>query len=204
MNTKNILLTYYEDMLYIFGVCPCCGEIFNLSHAIIRLKKTEAKLPRFQNIFKLQETVTDKEAKLEEAEEENTAGFEELSDENDDYDFMEPEIIQKFRYEGQKQAFQRIKKVDHVFTNRKLDPRDARLICTPVEFILFNGMTEDNEIDSIDFVTKHPSSKQDEKRINSIEQAIKSGNVDFVIVSVSEDGYIRYSSSNKELIEDKI
>ncbi len=195
METNMLLLAYYKDMRYIFGICPCCGEIFNLSSATIRSKLKPLTLPKYDHLLGAQEQIGSADEEMENIESRYHERFDALSMREEEYRAnVEPEIIQKVRLEGRRQAMKRIKKIDKVFTKKTIDPRDVRLICSPVDFIAFNGMTEKKDIKSIEFISHEPTSSSEEKTVKSIEQLIKKGNMEFVLVRVSDTGAIQYDS----------
>jgi predicted Holliday junction resolvase-like endonuclease len=88
----------------------------------------------------------------------------------------------------------RIKKIDKIFTRKSIDPRDIRLVCSPVNFISFNGMTHEKDIESIEFINHRPRATFEEKTLESIERVVRKGNVDFVLVRVSDRGAVSHDS----------
>ena len=52
----------------VFGICPCCGEIFNLSQSVIRLRRRPVKLPRYDHLLDAQGLIDDKEQEVERVE----------------------------------------------------------------------------------------------------------------------------------------
>ena len=105
---------------------------------------------------------------------------------------VQPIIEKKYKVEGRRQALARIQKIDKVFTRRKIDPRDIRLIFDPVEFVAFKGVTDGEEVSSIAFVTKAPENKSQEEVTNSIAKTIKNGNYEFTLIRIKENGTVDY------------
>ena len=158
MEPADLLLAYYRDTLYIFGICPCCGEIFNLSQSVIRLRRRPVKLPRYDHLLNAQGLIDDKEQEVERVEGRYGERLDAFTEREEEFKYVEPEIIRKVKVQGRRQAMNRIKKIDKVFTRKSIDPRDIRVTCSPVEFVSFNGMTESKEIDSIEFINRRPGS----------------------------------------------
>ena len=105
---------------------------------------------------------------------------------------MEPLIIKKVRHEGRRQAIAKIKKVDKIFFRRKIDPRDIRLLFSPIDFVCFNGMTENKQVDGVTFLTRHPVDRIQEKVVKSIATAIQAGNIEFVLARIEDTGEVEY------------
>ena len=95
--------------------------------------------------------------------------------------------------EGRKQALARIRQVDKVFTRRKIDPRDIRLIFDPVEFVAFKGLTDGDEVASIAFVAKAPQNRIQERIMESISRTVKNGDYEFTLIRISDKGAVEYS-----------
>lgn len=197
MGPADLLLAYYRDTLYIFGICPCCGEIFNLSQSVIRLRRRPVKLPRYDHLLNAQGLIDDKEQEVERVEGRYGERLDAFTEREEEFKYVEPEIIRKVKVQGRRQAMNRIKKIDKVFTRKNIDPRDIRVICSPVEFVSFNGMTESREIDSIEFINRRPASVPQERSLGSVEKTIKKGNVEFVLIRVSDDGTVTHTSARE-------
>jgi predicted Holliday junction resolvase-like endonuclease len=195
MEAKTFLLAYYKDVINIFGICPCCGEIFNLSKAVIRLKKKPMELPMFSDLLTAQERIDSLETEVSDMEDEYQDRLYSFSIKEENYRCSKQEMSNKFRPKGQRRALNRIKKIDKVFTRLNIDPRDIRLVWSPIDFIAYNGMTDKKEIDSIEFINHRPKSSFEEKTLISIERVIKKGDIDFVLIKVSDKGTVSYDSS---------
>jgi len=102
-------------------------------------------------------------------------------------------VEKRVRRSGRKLALKKISKIDKVFSRKNIDPRDTRLIFSPVEFVVFNGMTEYRKIDSLLFLGKHPESGSQEKILNSIGKVIKHGNLEFTQIRIDETGKVTYT-----------
>jgi predicted Holliday junction resolvase-like endonuclease len=196
METSALLLAYFKDLLYIFGICPCCGEIFKLNESVIRINKRQMELPKFSGLLTAQERIDSSETENLNLEDRYHDLFESVSKKEDKFKASEKESKKKYHREGRRYAINRIKKIVKVFTRLNIDPRDIRLVWSPIEFISFNGMADEykKEIDSIDFINHRPKSTFEEKTLISIDRVIKKGNIDFVLIRVSDKGNVTYNS----------
>ena len=103
-------------------------------------------------------------------------------------------IEKKYKVEGRRQALAQIKKIDKVFTKRNIDPRDIRLIFDPIEFVVFKGVTDGEDVSAISFVSKSPQSKRQEKIIESLYKSVKNGDYEFTLIRINENGSVDYSN----------
>lgn len=191
MEFDKFIIAFYQEQQHIFGICPCCDNVFQLSECAISVKGKKITIPEVKEITSLQnqlarleERIDDLDGKLYDQQDKYTELEQEIKD-------MESHVTKRYRNAGRKQALKQIGKVDKVFTKRNIDPRDIRLIFNPVEYVAFNGLTE-QEVQSISFVTKQIKNSRQEIAINSLEKTIKSGNLEFVIIRIDENGQITH------------
>jgi predicted Holliday junction resolvase-like endonuclease len=192
MDFNRFIILFYQEQHFIFGVCPCCYHIFQLSECVVSVKGKKIILPEVKEIMEHQAQVSKQEERLSMLDQK-------LFDQQDKYTYLEQEIKdgeshieRRYRNEGRKQALKKIKKVDKVFIKRNIDPRDVRLIFNPVEYIAFKGLTDDEEIRSISFLTRHIESRKHELAIDSLDKTINKGNLEFVVIRIDDDGKISY------------
>lgn len=153
----------------IFGICPKSGEFFRLSDCIIFLR--EKPTTDWLDIIKLKQNNLDKiEEKI---------------------DGKEETLREIAREKGRKEAKKLIRKIDMIFTPRKLNPDDSKVIFHPIDYIVFDGMKMKDSINKIVFLDKND--KRSERRVvqKSIEKVIEKGNYDWQTVRVLEDGKIK-------------
>jgi predicted Holliday junction resolvase-like endonuclease len=196
MNISKILLVFYKEQHFIFGICPCCNHIFQLSEASIGIRTKKVILPELKNIMDIQNQVSRRDDYNRTLEEQLFDYREQYSSTEQELEDMESMIEKKYRNEGRRQALKRMKKVDKVFIRRNIDPRDIRLIFNPIEYVAFKGLTEKNEVNAISFVTRHIESKKNEIALSSLSSTIKKGNMEFVLIRIDEDGRISYEKQN--------
>lgn len=192
MDINNFLIFFYKEQHFIFGICPCCAEIFQLSEASLSIPGKQVTLPELKIIQQEERKKELAEEKLEKV----ANRWEDLNDKYEDdkmlYDIEEPEIIKKVKITGRRKANNLINKFDSTFTNKKINLHDVNLLFYPVEYIVFPGMTDKKDFSKIIFYSKKPRNTIDEKLIKSIESSIQKGNIEFVVIRINEKGEISY------------
>src|SRR5881396_2866699 len=106
---KSDILKFFSIQRQIFGICPRSGELFRLSDCKVYVKSK----PTHDWMDKL-----DAKSRL-------LDGMEEKIDE------AEEGLREKAREKGRKLAYRTIKALDTVFTPRKLNPDDAKVVFHP-------------------------------------------------------------------------
>lgn len=164
------LIKFFSYQRQIFGVCPCCGEIFRLSDC--KVYRKEAPITDWKEKLEKQSAALDR--------------FEEKLDEKMDA------LREKAREAGRKQADRLIKKVDPVFAPLKLNPDDAKVVYHPVDFVVFNGMKAK---DLKNLVVLDAKEKPDDLRRvqESVANVIEKKNYEWLTVNVGMDGKIDLS-----------
>jgi predicted Holliday junction resolvase-like endonuclease len=165
MNTE--LIKFFSYQRQIFGVCPCCGELFRLSDC--KVYRKDAPITDWKEKLEKQSTALDR--------------FEEKLDEKMDA------LREKARETGRKQADKLIKKVDPVFAPLKLNPDDAKVVFHPIDFLVFSGMKA-KDLKSLIVL----DSKEKPKDLLSIQESvmntISKGNYEWLTMNVEIGGKI--------------
>jgi predicted Holliday junction resolvase-like endonuclease len=161
------LIKFFSYQRQIFGVCPCCGELFRLSDC--KVYRKDAPIIDWKEKLEKQSTALDR--------------FEEKLDEK-----MEA-LREKAREAGRKQADKLIKKVDPVFAPLKLNPDDAKVVFHPIDFLVFNGMKA-KELKNL-IILDSSNKPLDLKPIQeSVFNAIEKGNYEWLTMNVEIGGKI--------------
>jgi len=166
---KANLIKFFAIQRQIFGVCTCCGEIFRLSDAKVYMKKK----PSPDWMDKLHKA----DARLDKAEEK--------------IDAEEDEIREIARKKGRAAAMRTTKKIDKIFSPNKYNPDDAKVVFHPVDFVIFNGM-KNNDITDLVLLDRQVKDRSKKAVQKSIEKTVAKENYEWVTVQVSEDGSIEY------------
>ena len=161
------LIKFFSYQRQIFGVCPCCGELFRLSDC--KVYRKDAPIADWKEKLEKQSFALDR--------------FEEKLDEK-----MEA-MREKAREAGRKEADKLIKKVDPVFAPLKLNPDDAKVVFHPIDFLVFNGMKA-RDLKSLILL----DSKVKPKKLMTVQEsainAIEKKNYEWLTINVEIDGKI--------------
>lgn len=157
----------FQDFQRIFGVCPCCGELFRLSDAVLFHKSPPPRTPW--------DEIDIVRAKLERAEERL---------------FNETERLrQKAQEAGRKEMERRLQAVTAFFRKQRIAIRDMRLLFHPVDYVAFRGISE-GSCTSVEFIDREPTSMAHEALQRSIDQSIRAGNVSWITMRIGDNGQI--------------
>ena len=171
------IVLFLNEYQYIYGICPCCKEVFKLSECKLRFPSLQKKDDPFFQLKQLEKKVEMESLHLEKYEE-KTEKYLELAQ-------------KRARRKGQLLAKKQLKKIDPVFSGRNIDPQDVKTIFDPVEFVVFNHMnSESGIIKGIEFVSLDPKTRRKEVAVKSISSVLKKGNIEFKTIRVNKDGTI--------------
>ncbi len=162
------IVRFFAVQRSIFGLCPCCGELFRLSDTRVFLKARPKK--DWMDILRARDTRLD--------------GVEEQ------IDSAEEALREKARIVGRRSARLAVRRIDPVFAPRRLNADDAKVLFHPVDYVVFRGMKEQatiREIILLDGETRAPDRIRVQK---SIEKVIEMGNYEWLTVRVQEDGSV--------------
>jgi predicted Holliday junction resolvase-like endonuclease len=160
------IVRFFAVQRSIFGLCPCCGELFRLSDSRVFLRTRPKK--DWMDILRA------RDARLD--------GVEERIDD------AEEALREKARIVGRRSARLAVRRIDPVFAPRRLNADDAKVLFHPVDYVVFRGMKEQGtirEIILLDGETRAPDRIRLQK---SIERVVEMGNYEWLTVRVQEDG----------------
>jgi len=164
---KAEILNFFSLHRHIFGVCPKCEVISRLSECDVYVKARPTK--------DWLDKINDDEERLDRVEEkleEKLSALKELG-----------------REKGRQQANRIARKIDRVFTPRKLSPDDAKVIFHPIDYLVFNGMKAKKPIRNLILLDRKDKSA-DRKVQRSIEKAVEKGRYEWLTLRVGNDGSI--------------
>lgn len=171
----NRMLSFIKDGQAIICVCPCCDEIFQIMHARFIFPTSKPGKCLYGEIKAISNRVAREEQDLNLIEER--------------YNNWIQKIKERSRDSGRRLAKRKLIKVDHIFSARKIDPQDVKVIFDPIEYCIFSGMTKES-IRSIDLISRMPNNKSSEKNIKEISSAIKKGDYSFDTMRIDANGVI--------------
>lgn len=129
----NSLFEEFSELRKILCICPCCGEIVRVSDLHLKVKKPIVKTwldtyeAKIIAMNKEEEKFNEKEKKIRDA------------------------AVEK----GRKEAKKIVNNVVlPIFRKLKLNPFDVKPIFSPIDFLVFDGMTDKDKIKDIIFLSK--------------------------------------------------
>jgi len=162
------IFTFFDLHRQIFGICPECTEFFRLSECQIFLKKKPKR--------DWMDNVENENSRLEEFEQET-------------FD-IEQDLRESGREKGRKLARLAVKKVDPIFTPRKLNPDDAKVIFQPIDYVVFNGL-KNGSIKNIILLDREAKEQPHRRIQESIERVIDGKNYEWQTLRVNNSGEVK-------------
>jgi predicted Holliday junction resolvase-like endonuclease len=166
---KDDIFEFFAIQRNIFGICPHSGDLFRLSDCKIYLETKPTK-DWLDLINRDDDRITRAEEKLDEIEE---------------------TMRETARKRGRRLAQQRVRRIDRVFTPRRLNPDDAKVIFHPVDYVVFKGMKSNGPMEEIVFLDRDTRSPERRRIQRSIEQVLETERYEWMTVRIREDGTIK-------------
>ena len=94
------------------------------------------------------------------------------------------------REKGRKLAQLAVKKVDPIFTPRKLNPDDAKVIFQPIDYVVFNGL-KNGSIKNIILLDREAKEQPHRRIQESIERVIDGKNYEWQTLRVNNSGEVK-------------
>ena len=164
---KNDMIKFFRMQRQIFGICPQSGEFFRLSECRISTDKKLA--PDWMDKLKKSGKMIDKQENI--------------------IDLESEKLRESARKKGRAQANRVARKVDPIFTPRKLNPDDSKVIFHPVDYVVFNGMKK-NDIKNLVILDRKIKSPKNRGLQNSIRNSVEKENYEWLTLRVKRNGSI--------------
>ncbi len=162
------IVRFFAIQRNIFGLCPCCGEIFRLSDCRVYLRTKPQK--DWMDILESKDNhLNRKEEKIDEIEE---------------------ALREKARAAGRRMARRAITRIDPVFAPRHLNADDAKVLFHPVDYVVFCGMKDSGIVKEIVLLDRKAEAPKRRRVQRSIEKVVEAGKYDWLTVRVQNDGTI--------------
>jgi len=165
---KSDILEFFNVQRQIFGICPRSGEFFRLSDCKVYLRVK----PVHDWIDKLESDSAHLDLVGEKIEEKKEL------------------LREKAREKGRRLARLAVRRIDPIFTPRKLNPDDAKVIFHPVDYIVFNGMKAAETIKDVALLDRKTDSPDRRSLQDNIGEVVTKGNYEWLTLRVREDGSI--------------
>ncbi len=160
-------LIWFEELKQLYGICPCCGDIFRLSDADI-FTKTPPPKTVFDNISEQQQR---------------------LGIAKQNFEDKKGEIKVQATERGRAKAQRKLRKISPFLYDRAVNANDIKVIFDPVEYIVFRGLTDKN-CTSLELVDHPPETKEHEIVQRSIQHVIEEGNIEWQTFRINDSGII--------------
>ena len=157
----------FQDFRSILCVCPCCGDIVRVSDLHLQYRDEAPKTwlddydTQLREFAKLVEEFGEQEARIR------------------------AEAIARGRLKVIESANTCI---DPRISCLSYDPYDIKALFSPIDFVVFNGMNHDENLNDIVFLGEK---KEDQVR-DSLRDTIEAENYDFKIARVSDEGNVTF------------
>ncbi len=207
------LVGFFKRAQHLWGRCPCCGDLFRLSEAVISYGSEPPKdwLTRLQNQKKAVEQQKDKlddwQGEVEGREYEVQAQQRELDRRAQNLvkearglarEMMKDDKkMKKLLTEARREAVQRsrstllgklFERLAPFLQRFDHDPRDVRAIMDPVDYVVFDGLTINRRVERITFVEVKSGTSRTSPVQRSIFEAIREGRIGTAVWHVGDRG----------------
>lgn len=162
---SNPVVSLFALQGQIFGVCPCCDELFRLSDCDLFLRSTPPRT--------WLDALEEKETRLAEREDALELRLDDLRD--------------AARGQGRHEARKLVAKLDRIFSPLRLHADDAKTICHPIDYVVFDGLNSASTVKRMVLLDREPRSKARETLQASIRLALQRGNVEWNELHVSDE-----------------
>lgn len=161
------IVRMFQEMKRIYGLCPCCSEVFRLSDIQVFTSGAPPQTP-FDRAAADQERIRAAVAR---------------------FDDREERIREAARAKGQAAARRRLRKIASVFTARRVDPQDVKVLFDPVDYVAFRGLNGAG-VSSIEFIDRPAETRHRERVQRSLAAAVRKGNVEWRLLRIGDDGAV--------------
>lgn len=164
------LSTEFQNFRKILCVCPCCDRIVRVSdlHLYTKGQVETTWLDQFEHDVRL------------------------FKSENEEFEKIEEELREKAREKGRKEADKAIRKTIHdAFRKMKINPFDVKPIFYPVEYVVFNGMTKEETVDKVMFLSRKFCQPNFDTLQQQTEKAIEQRKYSWNLIKLDEEGKMK-------------
>jgi hypothetical protein len=81
-------------------------------------------------------------------------------------------------------------RIDPIFTPRRLNPDDAKIIFHPIDYVVFNGMKGGERMRSVILLDREGATADQRRLQKSIEKTVERGRLAWQTLRVGDDGTI--------------
>ncbi len=170
----NELLDVFQSFRKILCVCPCCGEIVRMSD--LHLKYSGETPKTWLDEYELQLLALEEKEQVFEA--------------------KEAELRGKAIERGRNKVPILVKNcLCPEFKSLEYDPYDIKAIMDPVDFVVFDGLNEGKQVQSVTFLAKI-TNPQMRRVTNSIKTTVSRGSYDWKVARITTKGKVEFEHKN--------
>jgi len=170
----NGILSTFQAFRRVLCLCPHCQAILRLSDLPLKYRGVAPKT--WLDTF---------ETKLSSAEEKEAR-----------FDEKEKKLRDQAAERGRRKVPMMIRKsMDSQFAKLKYNPYDIKALLHPVDFVVFDGLENKEELRNIIFLSKAVDNEQLIRLRNSIEKTVEEKRYNWQVARVSIDGKIEMTES---------
>ncbi len=165
------LVDIFQSFRKILCVCPCCGEIVRLSDLHL---KYSGKAPKtWLDEHELDLVSLEKKEQLFEEE--------------------EGKIREKSIERGRKKVPLLVKQcLCPEFGKLEYDPYDIKAVMDPVDFVVFDGLNEGEEVRSVTFLSRKGPTSYQNAVIETIKKAVDKNKYDWKVARIATNGKVDF------------
>ena len=164
---------FLREQRHVFGTCPCCSQMFRLSETRVSYRS------RYEPdwLDRLQKNMEKTESKVE--------NFEEAESE------VREKAVERAR---QKLLPKLLNRAVPLFARKKLPIHDIRTLLHPIDFIVFDGLSDSRreELNRILLLDSKPRTDGQRKLHESLREAIDCQALDWGTIRISEVGEVEH------------
>ena len=170
----NELLDAFQSFRRILCVYPCCGEIVRMSD--LHLKYSGKSPKTWLDEYELQ--------------------LLELEGKEQAFGAKEATLRERAIERGRNKVPLMVKNcLCPEFKELEYDPYDIKAIMDPVDFIVFDGLNQGKQVQSVTFLAK-PTNPQMSEVTETIKTAVSKGSYDWKVARITTDGKVDFERVN--------
>lgn len=169
----SALATFIQGGQRLIAQCPHCDQLFQVLHARFIFPSKDPGRCEYADLLALQAATSRVSGDLDRAQERYDAAIEDLR--------------AKATAQGQRSARKHVLRIDQVFSARKIDPQDVKVLFDPVDYVVFHGLNGKG-VKKVRFINHEPETAQQERLVKAIAKVIKAGDVGFSTLRVTKEG----------------
>lgn len=171
----SVLTTFIQGGQRLIAQCPHCDELFQILHARFIFPSKDPGRCDYADLLAMQAATHRLGGRLSRAQDRHQSVLDELS----------ADALAR----GQRHARRQLLKIDQVFSAKRVNPQDVKVLFDPVDYVVFHGLNGGG-VKEIRFVNHEPESHQQERLVRAIAKVIRAGDYGFSVLRVDSQGAI--------------